>query len=209
MRTTTKPFLTLTASDLMTREVVQLPQEMSLRGAARIFMRDRISGAPVVDGQGKCVGVLSAIDFLRLVEKQDEVNASTSSSMPISCSFQAKQRSPGGKEITTCTLPLGACAVQVKEIDSDGKETVICSQPHCVLADWQTVEMEKLPTDQVRHYMTADPVTVPPSTSITTLARLMIDAHIHRVIVVDGGRRPIGIVSSTDILAAVADAGGG
>ena len=52
--------------------------------------------------------------------------------------------------------------------------------------------------------MTADPVTVSPHTPIGKLARLMLDAHIHRVVVVDEQRRPIGIVSSTDILAAVA-----
>jgi CBS domain-containing protein len=37
------------------------------------------------------------------------------------------------------------------------------------------------------------------------LARAMLDAHIHRVIVVDELQRPIGIVSTTDILAAVAN----
>ena len=34
----------------------------------------------------------------------------------------------------------------------------------------------------------------------------MIDAHIHRIIIVDQHQHPIGIVSSTDILAAVARA---
>ena len=52
--------------------------------------------------------------------------------------------------------------------------------------------------------MTPDPVTVKPETSILALARMMVDAHIHRVIVVDKERRPIGIVSSTDLLAALA-----
>jgi CBS-domain-containing membrane protein len=33
---------------------------------------------------------------------------------------------------------------------------------------------------------------------------MMIDAHIHRIIVVDKKQRPIGIVSSTDLLAAMA-----
>jgi predicted transcriptional regulator len=37
---------------------------------------------------------------------------------------------------------------------------------------------------------------------------MMMDAHIHRVIVVDSENRPIGVVSSTDILAAVARAAG-
>ena len=81
---------------------------------------------------------------------------------------------------------------------------LVCSQPHCVLVDWQIVEVEKLPSDEVRQFMTPDPVTVRPETSIRTLARMMIDAHIHRVIVVDNERRPIGIVSSTDLLAALA-----
>jgi predicted transcriptional regulator len=31
----------------------------------------------------------------------------------------------------------------------------------------------------------------------------MIDAHIHRVVVVDADERPIGVVASTDVLAAV------
>jgi CBS domain-containing protein len=52
--------------------------------------------------------------------------------------------------------------------------------------------------------MTPDPVTAQPATSIRVLARMMIDAHIHRIIVVDEGRRPIGVVSSTDVLAALA-----
>lgn len=55
--------------------------------------------------------------------------------------------------------------------------------------------------------MTADPVSVPPSTRLSELARSMLDAHIHWVIVVDALDRPVGIVSSTDILAALARAG--
>ena len=63
---------------------------------------------------------------------------------------------------------------------------------------------------RVRDWMTADPVTVPPETPIRQLARAMVDAHIHRVIVTDARGRPVGVVSSTDVLAAVAgtEAGG-
>jgi CBS-domain-containing membrane protein len=73
-----------------------------------------------------------------------------------------------------------------------------------VLADWQMVELEKLPADEVRCHMTSDPVTASLATPIRTLARKMIDVHVHRVIVVDGDRKPIGVVSSTDLLAALA-----
>jgi len=52
--------------------------------------------------------------------------------------------------------------------------------------------------------MTANVVTVGPQTPLPELVRTMIDAHIHRVIVVDGQRKPIGVVTSTDILGALA-----
>jgi CBS domain-containing protein len=84
---------------------------------------------------------------------------------------------------------------------------VVCSQPHTVLTNWQVVEVEKLPADEVRQYMSADPVTAWSDIPLRVLARMMIDAHIHRIIVVDEQQRPVGVVSSTDIVAAVACAG--
>ncbi|HEY8505600.1 MAG TPA: CBS domain-containing protein, partial [Gemmataceae bacterium] len=84
------------------------------------------------------------------------------------------------------------------------REVIVCREPHCVLTDWQIVELESLPADEVRQFMTPDPVTVAPDTPIREVARMMIDAHIHRVIVVDAEQRPLGVVSATDVLAAVA-----
>jgi len=151
-----KPFLILTADELMTRPVAVFAQETSLRAAAHLLSQWRVSGAPVVDAAGRCVGVLSAIDFVHW----------------------AKNERPAGA---------------VDRVWAPG----VCS-------DWQLVELEFLPKDAVRWYMTPDPVTATPATPITELARRMRDAHIHRVIVVDEDRRPLGIVTSTDILAAVA-----
>jgi CBS domain-containing protein len=156
MRAAGKAFFALTAEDLMTREVVTIPQEMSLPAAARLLSRARISGAPVVDVNGACVGVVSATDFLTLVQKDSRTR------------------------------------------------TVACSAPLCVCSEWQVMELPELPFDEVRNHMTADPVTVRPTTPVSDLARLMLDAHIHRLIVVDGKGRPVGIVSSTDLIAAVA-----
>jgi CBS domain-containing protein len=154
-----KPFPKLTAADLMSRPVEVIAQETSLRAAARLLSHGQISGAPVVDAAGRCVGVLSATDFVHWAEKD---------------------RPTGEAER---------------------------ARPPCVCADWQVVELEGFPKDAVRRYMTPDPVTAAPTTPITELARLMRDAHIHRVIVIDADRRPIGIVTSTDILAEVARAG--
>lgn len=151
----TKPLFALTAKDVMSLDVVTIPQEMSLRAAAHLLSQIQISGAPVVDAEGRCVGVVSATDFVRWADE--------------------------GEKATPTHRPPTPC--------------------YCA---WQVLELEELPANQVAAYMTLDPVTVPPSTPIGKLARLMLDAHIHRVIVVDEHRRPIGIVSSTNILAAVA-----
>jgi CBS-domain-containing membrane protein len=52
--------------------------------------------------------------------------------------------------------------------------------------------------------MTSDIVTAPPSTTMVRLGRMMLDAHVHRVIIVNKQGTPIGLVSSTDILAVLA-----
>jgi len=194
----------LTAGDLMTSDLVRLTEEMPLREAATLLHKNHVGGAPVVDAEGRCVGVWSASDFLRLAVKRANVAHPPSGKSPFTCPFQVKQKTLDGGELITCALPPGVCPINVEQAGPGGKQVVLSSQPHCVLADWQLVELEKLPTNAVKNYMTANPVTVGPATPIRHLARQMIDAHIHRIIVVDEGQRPIGIVSSTDVLAAVA-----
>jgi CBS domain-containing protein len=203
MTTLKQPFLALTAGDLMSQPVKIIPQGMSLRAAARVLFDANISGAPVVDASGRCVGVLSTTDFVRWAAKQNH-KGPEEDRLPLSCSFQIKAKGPTGQEVILCTLASGACPMQVPRPGPGGKEVLVCNQPHAVFADWQSVELEELPADEVHRYMTADPVLVLPSTPIGELARRMVDAHIHRLIVVDLEGRPVGVVSSTDVLASVA-----
>jgi CBS domain-containing protein len=134
MPTANKTIAGLTAADLMSRDLVALPQDLPMPKAAELLARRGVSGAPVLDAAGRCVGVLSATDFF------DDVAAGGS----------------GG-----------------------------------------------VPADTVAEHMTADPVMAPAATPVRDLARMMLDADIHRVIIVDTERRPVGIVSSTDLLAAL------
>lgn len=57
----------------------------------------------------------------------------------------------------------------------------------------------------VGDFMTEDPVTATPDEAITSLAKKMIDGHIHRVIVIDEEERPVGIVTSLDMLKVLRD----
>jgi CBS domain-containing protein len=86
------------------------------------------------------------------------------------------------------------------------KEFAAPAQSSGFFTDWQVVDVEKLPGEEVRRYMSADPVTVLPGASIRILARMIMDAHMHRVIVVDGEHRPMGIVTPSDIMDALAGA---
>jgi CBS domain-containing protein len=159
MQTAHRSFAHLTAADLMTAPVMTIPQDMSLREAARLLHRSNISGAPVMDSEGRCLGVLSSTDFVTWAEEGGETREETEKG-----------------EATTFIAPWG-----------------------------ELISLDEAADSEIRHYMTADPVTVAPTCSIGELAEKMVDAHIHRILVVDQGK-PCGIVTSTDILAAVARA---
>jgi CBS domain-containing protein len=149
VRAAGKRLLDWTAADLMSAPVMTIPQETPLREAARLLSRSSISGAPVVDAQGRCLGILSSSDFVTWAGK-------------------------GGEEVS-------------------------------FIAPWgEVISVDDAPDNEIRHYMTAQLVTVAPTTPVGELAQKMVDAHIHRVLVVVEHDRPRGIITSTDILAAVA-----
>ncbi len=205
MSTTFEPVSALTASDVMKGPVTAVRQDMTLREAARRLRHDQISGAPVVDEEGRCVGVLSASDFLRWVE---EAGGPPAVARIRACRYQQPGQEADGREAVLCTLPEGACPAQTRRAIERGREALFCLLPEAVFVDWQQL-LEGLPPAQVGGYMTADPVTAPPEAALADLARMMVDAHVHRVIVVDENARPLGIVTSHDIVAAVARPGRG
>ena len=59
--------------DIMTREVITLSPEESIEEAARKLRENRISGAPVVEGE-KIVGILSEADLMRLFESEMSIS---------------------------------------------------------------------------------------------------------------------------------------
>jgi CBS domain-containing protein len=192
----------------MSRDMVSVAQETPLREAGRLLLLHQISGLPVVEPGGACIGVLSTVDILRWALQQHGASPPRIVERPFSCAFQFKMRETNGEEKVLCTLPLDVCPLQRREAKADTGEIAGCGQPHEVLADWQVINVEQLPTENVGQFMTPDPVTVAVDTPLPELARRMVDAHVHRLIVVDRLNHPVGIVSSTDILAGIARAAG-
>jgi CBS domain-containing protein len=55
-------------ADVMTRNVVSVEAQASILEAIRLMLQNRISGLPVVDGEGLLVGMITEGDFLRRAE---------------------------------------------------------------------------------------------------------------------------------------------
>jgi CBS domain-containing protein len=144
----------LTAAELMSTPVVTFAEDMPLKSAAARLAEAGISGVPVVDKLGRCVGVLSASDFVHGMGRE--------------------QRS------------VPACAVAPASYGAS-----------------PGINPDAVADGTVGDYMTRGAITVEENVRLGELARRMIDVHIHRLIVVDAHAKPVGIVSTTDILAAV------
>jgi CBS domain-containing protein len=56
---------TLHVSDVMNRNVIKLNAQQRMSEIAKEFSAHNISAAPVVDESGRCIGILSATDFLQ------------------------------------------------------------------------------------------------------------------------------------------------
>ena len=60
-----------TVSDVMTRQLITASPETTFQEAVRLLEDNRISGLPVIDRDGKLVGIVSEADLLNKAEKRE------------------------------------------------------------------------------------------------------------------------------------------
>jgi CBS domain-containing protein len=149
----------LKARDVMTADPVCVEPSTGIRELARTLEEHEISGAPVVDQQGRVVGVVSKTDLIR---RCSEGSANVEPAYLFEVLFEQagedEEDGPANQEV----IP----------------EPVIC----------------------VEDFMTEDPVMVSPEASAAMVAKLMFEGRIHRVIVADEAKFPLGIITSLDLL---------
>ena len=58
-----------TAKDIMTKEVITVTTDVTIEGLARIFTRHDISGAAVIDAEGKLIGIVTENDLIKMEQK--------------------------------------------------------------------------------------------------------------------------------------------
>jgi len=61
-----------TARDVMQTHVISVSPEEPLVNVHRLFVEEEITGAPVVDGDGRVLGVVSSVDLLRAVVEEED-----------------------------------------------------------------------------------------------------------------------------------------
>ena len=142
---------TLRVGDAMCARIVEIPEFKTMAEAAEILTQHRVSAAPVVDEQGRCIGILSTTDFAKCVAA---INGPT---------CEEGERRP----------------------------------PEWALATPLSYD------EPVTTYMTSAVQTVEEATPLVTAARMMCAQHYHRLIVLDRSHRPVGIISTMDVVAAL------
>ena len=147
------------AEDVMQCKLVTVGVSDTLAEAERTLAETQVSGAPVLDTNGRLLGVVSVRDLVRhRIEDQD--------------------------------LPAG---VEVEVFDNEVDET-------------ETVAFERPGSGAcVGDVMTQEIVSVTPTTPLPMVARRMVETRVHRVLVMRG-EQLVGLVSSMDLLGAIAGA---
>ena len=156
-----------TAGEIMVTDVATVWPTHTLGQVAAVLLREQVSGVPVVEPDGPCVGVFSLVDVLRAEEQVVEERLKFAQS-----SFFTSE----------LALPASVYADQLEKFQE--KISPASEQP-------------------IQPFMTTNLVTVTEETSVGYTINMLVDAHIHRVLVIDGRGHLKGLVTAMDVLAAL------
>lgn len=175
----------LAVRDIMTGDVLTVGPEATVRQLARILADEGISGAPVVDARGVLMGVVSVTDVVRLAADDVEVHVA-SSALPSD----------------RATLPEGGAD---EEADPDPYGFFLPEDsPFAGERLMEQFAETELDSVTVADIMTPVTFSVDPDDSVQELADFLVRGGIHRALVLRE-ERLLGIVTSGDVLRAVAD----
>lgn len=146
----------LTATDVMNPRVLTVRDDLTVGELASFLLDKEISGAPVEDGAGKLVGVVSVTDIAWAATGRAEPSGNH----------------PG---FFARSWDKGPSAQEMPAVPFDRRDLL------------------------VRDIMNRDLYSVPEATPVSEVAEMMVDGHIHRLLVTSG-ERVVGIVSTSDLL---------
>ena len=181
----------LTVRDLMTQELHTVTPTTTLREAAEAMSEEHVSGLPVVE-DGEAVGVITATDILSFAADAPGVEIDRLRSSGLDQVPEGEQWEAGGAR------PSDSFYTQRWE-----EETFSFGE---MVPDTERPEWNVLEEHQVAEVMTRSLHTVSADDGVREAARAMLDARVHRLLVVEDGAL-LGVISTTDVMEAVAEEG--
>jgi CBS domain-containing protein len=180
----------ITAADLMNPKVLAVRDDMTLRELAAFLIRNQITGAPVEDGGGRLVGVVSTVDIAEAVlagqeEASGDGEAGSGAAAGAMAGAMPEDSARTGGDI--------AFFAQDWEEEPDEED----------LAELQLAEGDE---DDllVRDIMTPAVYSVAEDATVSEVASRMLDSHVHRLLVTREDR-PVGIITTSDLLGLLID----
>ena len=180
----------LRLEEIMTRELVSVSPELSVREAMELFVAEHLTGAPVI-AQNKVLGVVSVTDLLAFAAAPPVIP-------------EELEREAGWEEVEDAA----------QSQDSDDPAATWFGEPDLnaeadVAERFNDLAVPRPQGDRLAQHTVADVMThnvcsLPPTTRVDTAADFMRRAAIHRVLVMEHDKL-LGIVTLKDIADAVAD----
>lgn len=179
--------------ELMTEDVITVEPETTLREVASLLATEHIGGAPVVAGE-EILGVISATDIL-------EFDADTPGA-PVQRERQERGFGESPEDLAwEVEQEAEAAAAYFTDLWEDAGAEVTERFEQMESPEWNVLD-EHVASE----VMTRTVFTLPPDTEVAEAARRMIEADVHRALVVEGDRL-VGVLTSLDILRAVGEHG--
>lgn len=177
-----------TVSEIMTRDVVRLHPEATLREAVEFFRSEDVSGAPVTSND-QVLGVVSVTDILEF--------QATHPGVPVARPEEAEPE-PLEEPETWDEDEEQPSAYFVDYWSDVGAELTARFQ------ETDGPEWDVLENHLVSEVMTRTVVDVSPGATVREAARKMLDVEVQRLLVIEDGVLQ-GILTATDVVRAVAE----
>ena len=182
----------LRVNEIMTREVVTLDGEASLREAMELLSTKHLSAVPILAGE-RVIGIISLSDIIGFLIAVPETEAGEHMETLVE-SLEEPDDEEGDEELRAVSMDEDVWSEWSESPSMRADENP--SAPESLL-DQHTVE----------EAMNRDVISVRSSESVRSAATIMAEKGIHRVLVIDKGHLA-GIVSALDIARAVSNPAG-
>lgn len=196
------PISQLTVADLMASPVISVPPETSIASVSRVLALRRISAVPVIDAQGRALGVISQTDLLRI----GRLEPASLAGVQVLDLPEEPARDHMHEGILSVPLDTPVRAAARKMVDSHvhrlfvedaGMIVGVFSTEDALVAVRQTHD-----ETPIGALMNKPVITVPLDAEVAAAAARLDHAHISGVVVVDRDGYPAGTFTQVEALKA-------